>query len=176
MNHVITAAYAAIAIHFLRKILRKLSPAKPMPRSLRPPLQFNPEGAILMERLLAKPHSVYFDCPDGPFKLALCQDAYTATAMLVELRERLVPCFMREDSESVDPVADIKLREYAVVPLTTPYAETFSARAPGLHRATLEATSEVCRRKTGKVHPKARGLRGSHKNSRNPSGFAIFAA
>ena len=141
------AAYLLIAIHFLRKILRKLSPAKPMPRSLRPPLQFNPEGAILMERLLAKPHSVYFDGPDGPVKLALCEDAYVATNMLVELRERLVPCFMREDSESVDPVADAKLREYAVIPLVR-------------QRATLEATAEVCRRKTGKVHPKARGLRG----------------
>lgn len=164
MNHVITAAYAAIAIHFLRKILRKLSPAKPLPRSLRPrstsTRKEQSSWGASSERLLAKPHSVYFDRPDGPFKLALCQDAYTATAMLVELRERLVPCFMREDSESVDPVADIKLREYAVVPLTTPYAETFSARAPGLHRATLEATSEVCRRKTGKVHPNARGLRG----------------
>lgn len=129
MNHVITAAYAAIAIHFLRKILRKLSPAKPLPRSLRPPLQFNPEGAILMERLLAKPHSVYFDGPDGPVKLALCEDAYVATNMLVELRERLVPCFMREDSESVDPVADVKLRAPPQGPRHG-YALTLRGRRP----------------------------------------------
>ena len=163
MSGITTAAYVAIALHFLRRILRKSVPAKP--RRLRPPPGLDPwtwPGLAheQLERVLAKPHSVYFDCPEGPFKLALCEDAYTATAMLVELRERLVPCFMREDSESVDPVADAKLREYAVVPLTTPYAETFSAGAPGLHRATLEATAEVCRRKTGKVHPNARGLRG----------------
>ena len=165
MTGITTAVYVAIALHFLRRILRKSVPAKP--RRLRPPSGIDPYGTWpglvdeQLGRVLARPHSVYFDCPEGPFKLALCQDAFTATAMLVELRDRLVvPCFMREDSESVDPVADIKLREYAVVPLTTPYADTFPAGAPGLHRATLEATAEVCRRKTGKVHPKARGLRG----------------
>lgn len=151
MNHVITAAYAAIAIHFLRKILRKLSPAKPLPRSLRPrstsTWKEQSSWGASSERLLAKPHSVYFDGPDGPVKLALCEDAYVATNMLVELRECLVPCFMREDSESVDPVTDANLREYAVIPLVR-------------HRATLEATAEVCRRKTGKVHPNARGLLG----------------
>lgn len=144
-------AYLLIAIHFLRKILRKLSPAKPLPRSLRPrstsTRKEQSSWSASSERLLAKPHSVYFDGPDGPVKLALCEDAYVATNMLMELRERLVPCFMKEDSESVNPVTDAKLREYAVIPLVR-------------QRATLEATAEVCRRKTGKVHPKARDILG----------------